>query len=79
LISGLSRWHDFLLLRLLAGGRQEVGGIRLVDYPAWARSVARASCISPGFRDTDKTDYAPMVVLDYKGVRRYHSAFWTID
>ena len=30
-------------------------------------------------RDTDKRDYAPMVILDYKGVRRYHSAFWTID
>ena len=30
-------------------------------------------------RDTDKTDYAPMVVLDYKGVRRYPSAFWMID
>ena len=30
-------------------------------------------------RDTDKTDYAPMVILDYKCVRRYHSAFWTID
>jgi len=30
-------------------------------------------------RDTDKTDYAPTVVLDYKGVRRYHSAFWTFD
>jgi len=30
-------------------------------------------------RDTDKTDYAPMVILDYKGVRRYHSAFWMFD
>jgi predicted transglutaminase-like cysteine proteinase len=30
-------------------------------------------------RDSDKRDYAPMVVLDYKGVRRYPSAFWMID
>ena len=30
-------------------------------------------------RDSDKRDYAPMAVLDYKGVRRYHSPFWTID
>ena len=26
-----------------------------------------------------KTDYAPMVVLDYKGIRRYPSAFWMIE
>jgi predicted transglutaminase-like cysteine proteinase len=30
-------------------------------------------------RDSEKRDYAPMVVLDYKGVRRYPSAFWMID
>jgi hypothetical protein len=30
-------------------------------------------------RDSDKRDYAPMVVLDYKGVRRYPSAFWMIE
>ena len=30
-------------------------------------------------RDLDKTDYAPMAVLDYKGVRRYPSGFWMIE
>ncbi len=30
-------------------------------------------------RDSEKRDYEPMAVLDYKGVRRYHSAFWMID
>jgi predicted transglutaminase-like cysteine proteinase len=30
-------------------------------------------------RDSDKSDYAPMAVLDYKGVRRYPSAFWMIE
>jgi predicted transglutaminase-like cysteine proteinase len=30
-------------------------------------------------RDSDKRDYAPMVVLDYKGVRRYPSPFWMIE
>ena len=30
-------------------------------------------------RDTEKRDYAPMAVLDYKGVRRYRSAFWMFD
>ena len=30
-------------------------------------------------RDSDKRDYAPMIVLDYKGVRRYPSAFWMIE
>jgi hypothetical protein len=29
-------------------------------------------------RDSDKRDYAPMVVFDYKCVRRYPSAFWMI-
>ncbi len=27
-------------------------------------------------RDWEKTDYEPLAVLDYKGVRRYLSAFW---
>ena len=27
-------------------------------------------------RDSDRTDYQPLAVLDYKGVRRYRSAFW---
>jgi hypothetical protein len=27
-------------------------------------------------RDSDKTDYEALVVLDYKGARRYSSAFW---
>jgi predicted transglutaminase-like cysteine proteinase len=28
-------------------------------------------------RDWEKTDYEPLAVLDYRGVRRYLSAFWT--
>lgn len=28
-------------------------------------------------RDSEKNDYEPLAVLDYKGVRRYLSAFWT--
>jgi predicted transglutaminase-like cysteine proteinase len=27
-------------------------------------------------RDWEKTDYEPLVILDYKGARRYLSAFW---
>jgi predicted transglutaminase-like cysteine proteinase len=27
-------------------------------------------------RDSEKTDYEPLAILDYKGVRRYRSAFW---
>ena len=27
-------------------------------------------------RDSDKTDYEPLTVLDYRGARRYLSAFW---
>jgi predicted transglutaminase-like cysteine proteinase len=27
-------------------------------------------------RDSDKRDYEPLAILDYKGVRRYLSAFW---
>ena len=27
-------------------------------------------------RDWEKVDYEPLAVLDYKGVRRYLSAFW---
>jgi predicted transglutaminase-like cysteine proteinase len=27
-------------------------------------------------RDSERTDYEPLAVLDYKGVRRYLSAFW---
>jgi len=27
-------------------------------------------------RDSERTDYQPLAVLDYKGVRRYLSAFW---
>ena len=27
-------------------------------------------------RDWEKTDYEPLAILDYKGVRRYLSAFW---
>jgi hypothetical protein len=27
-------------------------------------------------RDSDKGDYEPTAVLDYKGARRYLSAFW---
>jgi predicted transglutaminase-like cysteine proteinase len=27
-------------------------------------------------RDSEKTDYEPLAVLDYKGARRYLSAFW---
>ena len=30
-------------------------------------------------RDTEKRDYEPLAVLDYKGVRRYHSTFWMFD
>ena len=30
-------------------------------------------------RDTEKRDYAPLAVLDYKGVRRYRSPYWMID
>jgi predicted transglutaminase-like cysteine proteinase len=30
-------------------------------------------------RDTEKTDYEPTAVLDYKSARRYHSAFWMTD
>jgi hypothetical protein len=30
-------------------------------------------------RDTEKNDYEPTAVLDYKSVRRYHSAFWMTD
>jgi hypothetical protein len=26
--------------------------------------------------DSEKKDYEPLVVLDYKGARRYLSAFW---
>jgi predicted transglutaminase-like cysteine proteinase len=28
-------------------------------------------------RDWEKTDYEPLAILDYRGVRRYLSAFWT--
>jgi predicted transglutaminase-like cysteine proteinase len=28
-------------------------------------------------RDSEKRDYEPTVILDYKGIRRYLSAFWT--
>jgi hypothetical protein len=27
-------------------------------------------------RDSEKRDYEPTAILDYKGVRRYPSAFW---
>ncbi|MGA8749579.1 MAG: transglutaminase-like cysteine peptidase, partial [Pseudolabrys sp.] len=27
-------------------------------------------------RDWEKTDYEPLAILDYKGARRYLSAFW---
>lgn len=27
-------------------------------------------------RDWERKDYEPLAVLDYKGVRRYLSAFW---
>ena len=27
-------------------------------------------------RDSEKTDYEPTMILDYKGIRRYSSAFW---
>ena len=27
-------------------------------------------------RDSKKRDYEPLAILDYKGVRRYLSAFW---
>ena len=27
-------------------------------------------------RDWEKVDYEPLAVLDYKGARRYLSAFW---
>jgi predicted transglutaminase-like cysteine proteinase len=27
-------------------------------------------------RDSEKKDYEPTAILDYKGVRRYASAFW---
>jgi predicted transglutaminase-like cysteine proteinase len=27
-------------------------------------------------RDSDKKDYEPLAILDYKGIRRYLSAFW---
>lgn len=27
-------------------------------------------------RDSERKDYEPLAVLDYKGVRRYLSAFW---
>ena len=27
-------------------------------------------------RDSERTDYEPLAVLDYKGARRYLSAFW---
>ena len=30
-------------------------------------------------RDAEKRDYEPLAVLDYKGVRRYHSVFWMFD
>ena len=30
-------------------------------------------------RDTEKNDYEPTAVLDYKSVRRYRSAFWMTD
>ena len=30
-------------------------------------------------RDTEKNDYEPTAVLDYKSARRYHSAFWMTD
>jgi hypothetical protein len=30
-------------------------------------------------RDTEKNDYQPTAVLDYKSARRYHSAFWMTD
>jgi hypothetical protein len=30
-------------------------------------------------RDTEKNDYEPTAVLDYKSVRRYQSAFWMTD
>jgi hypothetical protein len=30
-------------------------------------------------RDTEKHNYEPTAVLDYKSARRYHSAFWTTD
>jgi hypothetical protein len=28
-------------------------------------------------RDSEKRDYEPTVILDYKSIRRYLSAFWT--
>ena len=30
-------------------------------------------------RDTEKNDYEPTAVLDYKSARRYQSAFWMTD
>jgi hypothetical protein len=27
-------------------------------------------------RDSEKRDYEPTMILDYKGIRRYSSAFW---
>ena len=30
-------------------------------------------------RDTEKNDYEPTAVLDYKSARRYRSAFWMTE
>ena len=38
--------------------------------------VGDVDLINVLLRDSEKTDYEPTMILDYKGIRRYSSAFW---
>ena len=50
--------------------------MRFITALAEARSLQTECPARLKMRDSEKTDYEPTMILDYKGIRRYSSAFW---